>query len=297
MRQIPTVERLISWYCRHSPLEFGKTRLIETYAKLFSLRGQVTFRTDFGAIMDLDLSQYIQRQIYFRGMYEKRVLDLINEMNNQNRFDLFLDVGANVGQHSLFAVMCAGIPRAISFEASPHVFPLLKKNIENNKMLGRINPLNWAVSDVSGFVDVLVPEEKNNGTGFIVEAKSVEINSTINAKPLEDFEEVVEFAKKSLMKVDVEGAELKVIRGASKLIRGGRIKAIIVEVCEAHLKRFGNTTLDLYLYLTEELGMNGFLISGSGNLVKVESAENTPGFAEMLFISDELYKNISKNNI
>lgn len=288
MKRYKTIEKLIRFYCKVVPLQKGKSRLIKTYAKCSQLKGEVVERTSFGALMQLDLSQYIQQQIFFRGAYEKAVLDLIQKLNQKFKFDLFMDVGANVGQHSLFAVVRASIPKAVAFEASPKIFFRLKKNIELNNLAEKISPYNLAILDRHGSVSINMPNISNNGTGYVHDCKEDEVS--IKAIPLNDFVDRVRPYKKILIKIDVEGAEFRVLKGAHKLFSANKVEAVIVEIIKENLMRFGNDCAQLFNLLTVDYGLNGYLISVSGRLIRVTNYDALPTASEVLFLKSDFLK-------
>ncbi len=278
------IETLIRFYCRVIPIQKGKRRIIKVYSKYAGLRGEAVVRTSFDVSMQLDLSQFVQREIFFRGAYEEHVLNVIQELAEKNRFDLFLDVGANVGQHSLFAVKRTPIPKSIAFEASPHVFLRLQKNIAINNMEKLIQPYNLAILDAPGFVSIEVPNPTNDGTGYVLDGKEGEVD--IEAVSLDDFFSQHEDYKDILMKIDVEGAELRVLKGARKLFSAGKIKAIIVEVIKDNLARFGDDNVDLFRLLVSEYGFKAYILSESGKLISLIDPGKLPDEAEMIFLQE-----------
>src|SRR4051812_46891418 len=89
--------RLLNWIAAHK--EFPtRLRLFNVIKKLFKL-DLLLFRTPSGLSLLLDISDWVQYQIYFFGNYEIESLNLFKELS-QNATVIF-DVGAHVGQYAL----------------------------------------------------------------------------------------------------------------------------------------------------------------------------------------------------
>lgn len=118
----------------------------------------------------------------------------------------FLDIGAFIGTHSVFfSKFCAD--KVISFEAFDQSYDLLVKNLtqcDNN-----CTAYNFAVSDKAGRCSVNIRAEDNLGMNEIIEGEEVEV---VNI-------DMFQYKNVTLMKIDVEGNELKVLQGAIDTIR------------------------------------------------------------------------------
>ncbi len=146
-----------------------------------------------------------------------------------------LDVGANTGVYSLIAVTAHPRARAIAFEPVPEIAALLRRNVEANRQGGRILVRSMAVGDQSGTVDLHLPPAQEDGTvetsaslepGF-KEATARTI--TVPAATLDDAWEAEGRPEVPLVKIDVEGAEPRVLAGAGALVEACR-PVLTVEV-------------------------------------------------------------------
>ncbi len=127
--------------------------------------------------------------------------------------ELFLDVGANVGTWSMLAASL-GV-QVIAYEPSSDTFPLLVENIGLNRWEDRIRPVKAAVGRSHG--------EARLTTGLGTVNRLVdEGGEAIPVVTLDGPERV------SLVKIDVEGAELDVLEGARRMIERDQ-PALIVE--------------------------------------------------------------------
>ena len=282
------VKRLLIAYGRHFPVERGKKRVIEYAARRFKWRESIEAETEFGIKMVLDLSQYVQRQIYFRGVYEKYILELMKSLQKKYNFDLMLDIGANTGQHSLFMAVLDNPPHIISFEPDASTFQCLTKNIFINNLQTHIKPLNVAISDVAGSATMKRPSRDNDGMNYISEEVNGAGPNLVSTVRLDDFcsqKGLDKDYKSVLIKLDAEGAEEKVISGAINYLSAIEDKAIIIEICKAHLERFGSSAISLIRKL-ESVGLTGFLINND-RLHRID-INNIPDFCEALFIPPRL---------
>ena len=141
------------------------------------------------------------------------------------KFDLALDIGANIGAVS--QVLSAKYKRVLAFEPNPEVFKLLEINALYCKCKN-VEPLKYAVSSKkrnlilsdwnmhhSGQASLEkkhVDAQSSENAGFVAKThkvKSVSIDELIDEKGLHEI---------SLLKIDVEGHEIDVLKGAKKLI-------------------------------------------------------------------------------
>jgi FkbM family methyltransferase len=152
-----------------------------------------------------------------------------------------VDAGANIGYMTLAMLAAVGDKGGIiACEPHPRIFQELVANVRLNQP-GRhesvhVRLCNVALSDSAGTALLaLDPEERNQGIGSLDGAGACHI-------PVEKItlDELAADAKVDLLKIDVEGHELKVINGALKMISEGRIQNIIFENhegCSSHVPR------------------------------------------------------------
>ncbi len=154
----------------------------------------------------------------------KKSLNIYSEA--KRNAGLFVDVGANIGYFSLLWLGLNKGNRVISVEASPTNVSIIKENIKINNLDGRLNIFPVAASDHVGTVRFDVGPEEQTGWGGITTAdgmKTIELEAVTLDKLLGN-EEVID-----LLKIDVEGAELLVLKGAEVLLKMKRIKKILFE--------------------------------------------------------------------
>jgi FkbM family methyltransferase len=146
-----------------------------------------------------------------------------------------LDVGANTGLYSLIAVSAHRSARAIAYEPVPEIADLLRANVQVNPQGGRIMVHELAVGDATGTADLHLPPAQGDGTietsaslesGF---KETIERVVTVEASTLDDAWSAAGHPTVSLVKIDVEGAEPRVLAGAGALVQACR-PVLTVEV-------------------------------------------------------------------
>lgn len=144
---------------------------------------------------------------------------------------IFIDVGANIGVQSIYALASGAFARAIAIEPEPHNFALLERNLRLNGLERRIEAVEAAASADAGHLQ-LVRHHKNHGAhsaegGFgkhgmdILRVPAITLDGLLVRQGVAP-EQV------GLVKIDVEGHELAVLEGMDGLRRAG--VPIIVEL-------------------------------------------------------------------
>jgi len=152
------------------------------------------------------------------GYYEKNVIKQLNEVLLQLQDVVFYDIGGNYGY---FMVTCAKrVNQFYSFEPVPETYNILKKNKKYNK-LSNVSIFNIGLFDKrcqmqinrysscgndSLFQRTLPPGHSLKHTGL----------TTVQLHKLDDFIEKNNLLPPTIIKIDVEGAELNVLKGARK---------------------------------------------------------------------------------
>jgi FkbM family methyltransferase len=164
-----------------------------------------------------------------------------------------MDVGANLGLYSLLISRAIGLSgKVYAFEPVPEIFARLKEHIALNNATNVI-PVPVALSDEKGTAKMSV----KGGLSSLFRRISDEFVE-VQVERLDDFVEREKIERVDAIKIDVEGAELKVIRGADKTIR--RDKPILMaEFYSVTLQAAGTTPEELFETIVS-YGYNAFVI-------------------------------------
>ena len=130
-----------------------------------------------------------------------------------------VDVGANIGAFSLYQAITKHAERVIAFEPSPQVFPRLLKNVELNG-LGNVTAINAAVGDMAGLLSF--SEGRMSMNGHVSESGPLKVPCVTLDGELRDIPRI------DILKIDTEGYEAQVLRGASDVLT--RTQRIAVEL-------------------------------------------------------------------
>ncbi len=163
------------------------------------------------------------------GIYEKEVLEFI--LSRLQTGSTFVDVGANIGAISIPAARKVGDSgRVLAIEASPKVFPYLERNVILNQ-LSHVRCFNVAASSETGqlpFYEAPVDHFGMGSLGTQFDKPPV----TIMANTLDQILAEEKIEQVDLLKIDVEGFEVRVLQGAQQLLHGKRPPLIIFEFCD-----------------------------------------------------------------
>ena len=129
--------------------------------------------------------------------------------------DIVIEVGANIGAHTLYLSKLVGNGYVFAFEPQRLVFQNLCANLALNS-ISNVYAYQEAISNENG--TIIIPEcnfTKNNNFGGI-NIENTKNGTTVNRQKLDNFLNKIDRLK--LLKIDVEGMEILVIKGAKELI-------------------------------------------------------------------------------
>lgn len=166
-----------------------------------------------------------------------------------------LDVGANMGVYAIFAAKVRGC-RVFAFEPESQNYALLNRNIHLNQLSGTVTAICAALSDNDG-IDNLYLSSFEPGTSCHSLGQDVDFNLRPRISPFVQgcmclsLDRLVQegMPVPDFIKIDVDGFEHKVIKGASKTLEEGKVRGIIIEL---------NPRLDEHLETIEQLCSLGF---------------------------------------
>lgn len=181
------------------------------------------------------------------GILEESALNLIKQETAKRDVEYrgtFLDIGANIGNHAIF--FANNFEKIFCFEPEKRNFSLLEINTQE---FDNITCFNLAVSAKAGTGVIVNSDLNNSGKGYIsVTKKKSECEGIIEVCSLDTLPNLYG-VKVDVIKLDVEGHELQVLKGAQKMISSS--KPLILFELNA---QFGISEKDNPLPLLEELG-------------------------------------------
>ena len=245
------IRKLLLLYTSRFPVEKGKVRAVNSFGRWLRHPGDSeTVRRGTGYTMRLDLEDLVQESIFFFGFYERPLATYFLSLLSEGM--VFVDVGAHVGQYTLLASKEVGPSGHVySFEPHPRNFDALSHNVLLNRFTN-VSLFNAALADSAAesqlFVNATDAGGKNRGTHSLRVQKDWSQSVTIPIKTMLLDEALRDVARLDVMKIDVEGAELLVLKGAQQLL--ARFKPIIAfESAEDSTTSFGHRTTDVKTFL------------------------------------------------
>ncbi len=211
----------------------GKGRLLNGICPRIGSRKN----TLFGYNVEFDLLDHIQRNVYL-GTYEPHESKLVRSYLSPGI--TFVDVGANFGYYSLMAASAVGPSgHVFSFEPNPEICDHLRGTIRENK-IANITVEQAGVSDEAGWSELFLPIQRGNNTATMVpNAGGHPVR--VPVVTLDEYLDRSHITRVDFLKIDVDGFEPRIIRGAQAAIRAKRIKAVLCEFCGEWLRAVGTT--------------------------------------------------------
>jgi FkbM family methyltransferase len=194
--------------------------------------------------LTLDISEHIQRRIYM-GAYEPIETSWLRETLKEGM--TFVDVGANIGYFVFIASARVGLQgKVVACEPEQQAFRSLSGAILSNGLQNSVRVINAAVGDKEGTLTLYRPPDShgNNDASlvpYLPEMTAFQTNmTTLSTIAASENLDVID-----VLKIDVEGAEPLVLKGASDLARSGRIKTIFCEFNGNLLQQGGHSIREL----------------------------------------------------
>ena len=187
-----------------------------------------------GHLMHLDPRDSLDLSV--NEVYEPFETELVHQLVGKG--DKVLDVGANIGYYTLiFARQVGACGRVFAFEPDPANFALLKKNVESNGYKNVVL-VNAALSDQSGRLKLYLCDENRGDHRIYPSAENrqaIEIPAITADLCVGDQAGDIRFVK-----MDVQGAEGRVLLGMDRILQGPGLKNVMLEFWPQGLRSAGN---------------------------------------------------------
>lgn len=174
---------------------------------------------------------------WYYGLMEMEEMSFASHMLRDN--DVFFDIGANVGAYSILISQHVNC-KVFSFEPHPKTFEYLSRNIRIQKNPELIKIFNYALGDKSGKVSFTENLDTVNHISLGSNEKSINVEMKILEK--------LNLPCPSLIKLDVEGFEYQVLKGANSVLNNLNLKAIIIEI-NGSGKNYGISDSEIHDFL------------------------------------------------
>jgi FkbM family methyltransferase len=232
---------------RAAELAAATTRLLPRF--LWEPRPLVAARRQ-GLLFALDLRDNVQRTLYFTGWYERRYLTWI--IDRLRRDDVFVDVGAHIGIHTLTVarrLMALGGGTVLAFEPSRHLATALQLSLQRNG-LSNVTVVRTGLGRGRGAAQLRVDPKFHREDAAV--RSFVAPGDVVEEVPVISFDEWNQgLCRVDLVKIDVEGAELEVLEGMRETLRLMRPRMIGVELRSYILDRARVSADDIAAFMND----------------------------------------------
>jgi FkbM family methyltransferase len=182
-------------------------RVREAYFRVFLkfVRGRRIVRTVEGMRFDLDLGEMIDVGVFLQ-QYERDIVALIERLTHPGW--TVLDVGANIGAHTLrFSRLVGATGRVCAFEPMDYAFGKLVRNVSLNDARN-IDMFKLALSDENA-----TARRVGYRSSWATSGERRAESSVVDFMKLDDWCAAHRLSRLDLVKLDVDGHELQVLRG------------------------------------------------------------------------------------
>ena len=230
---------------------------------IFDYRGAVIRRVERdGILFDLDPGDYVQWTIYF-GMEREEKSGLFNLAKPGY---VALDIGTNVGEVLLnFAKRVGPDGRAVGFEPNLDTLAQCRHNLSLNGF-PNVEVHELALGETDGEVSIGRVDKTNAGADRVVACGGTPVHVTTLDAFAQGFERI------DLIKIDVEGFDLKVLRGGQRTIERFR-PTLFVELSDRNLREQGDSAEELVRWLETR----GYHVRDAVTHDTIKSTDNLDG--------------------
>ena len=189
---------------------------------------------------------YVARGVMYSGTWEPEETTLLRSVTPSG--GTFIDVGANIGYFSLLASRWVG-PNGLVFALEPvtSTYSRLRRNIALNHA-ANVQALQLGASSRESTSAAIALESDAGHSHLVRDGAAVGRHETISLTTIDALVERLGIARVDVLKIDVEGADFEVVRGAATTL--SRFKPhVLMEV--ALIERFGTTLLDVQHFFDE----------------------------------------------
>ena len=198
-----------------------------------AMDGYRTLRVAWGVSLLADPRMTIGRSIQTTAVHDPTVTEILARLIRDG--DTVVDAGAHVGYMTILAALAAGTSgHVVSWEPHAGLFDVLERNVARVRaqhQIARTTLRNAAVGSARGHAELMIRDDVpgNDGMSCIVRDSADLLTGRSIHVNVETIDDVLGDTTIALMKLDIEGAELAALRGASRALGAGRIRHIVFE--------------------------------------------------------------------
>jgi FkbM family methyltransferase len=169
--------------------------------------------------LEYDPRTVIGNQLFLAGAFEESEFRFFQEILAAISQPVVLDVGANIGVHTIGWARACRRARIYAFEPSRSTFELLRANVDRNNVGANVEMIPEAVSDQVGVGEFFSCEDDAYSSLRDTERKRVLESFPVTITTIDTFADSRKLSKIDLIKIDVEGFERQALEGAQRTLR------------------------------------------------------------------------------
>lgn len=232
---------------------------------------------DSDLYLQIDLTRAMGAALYWTGFHEFREFVFLHRYLKRDM--VFIDIGANLGEYSLFAAKRLSQGKVLSFEPLSTIRMALEHNIKLNNFKN-IEVYPFGLSSQEETLAIYEIEDVHEGLAtFFPGDNPGKSTMLVKLKKLDDVVSGLQLNRIDLIKIDIEGAELKALQGCLSVISLFR-PVFLIEINELTYKKAGYTTFDVLIFF-QKINYQPFQIKKRG---LIEKCGKLPTFGNILFM-------------
>lgn len=219
----------ISFFARMYPFYSGygaiaNHRLMKRW---LSASSELVWAKSPGGDLRVPLDDYLGRAVYLFGDLDPKVTWVLRQVLKPG--DIVFDVGANLGLLSLLTAKLVGPAGHIhAFEPNPELCRLFEATVLHNSLTNvTLHP--FALGASEGSLNLHIPTSNSGAASLIHTSRPDTYVRSVPVKRLDDVTFQEPILKIALLKIDVEGFELEVLKGAQRILENIHPETILFE--------------------------------------------------------------------
>jgi len=254
--------RIIRAYTFNFPINRGKGRVFR-FAKRFCRHfpKATVVPTRDGRQIRVGFRDWGDDHIFFLGTYEAFCTSVIRQFIREG--SICFDVGANIGWYTtLFQSLCGPEGAVHSFEPVPSTFEELKRNVSLNVNASRVFLNDFGLGDQQEETEMfLFPDLPSGHASLANNSKIASTAVSVRLTTLNSYVKENQIDHVDLVKVDIEGAEIMFLKGATRLFDQKTPPVILMEMSRETCRAFDYSPEDLLEYISSRARYDFFVLN------------------------------------
>lgn len=236
---------------RFSPIELAKKIKRKIFLKKQNYPIKITLKANEG---NLKFEAFSSVEYWRIANYGNERFFLSKFIESLKMNDVIYDIGASVGLITVHSAVFAKSGRVIAFEPDPETMERCKHNVSLNN-ISNVVFVTWAVSDFTGEVILFTDGASGNAPTLreqINRRGAPKNQITVETRTLDKEILAGNLPLPTVLKIDIEGAEMLCLRGSNKLLSGQlgvKPRLIFLELHPKFLPLFNSTAEEVHNFL------------------------------------------------